>query len=167
MSYVVVVLLSLLWLGFFLPGLLQARRSSPLASASTFQESLTRISTGQAVGAEQQAVAPARRRSRREVARQRDVLAVLSAVALGSIVVALAFGGWTRWLAVPAVLALGGYVAMLRAQALRTRTARRPVSRPALPAGAVPVVRPEPQDEGVVPSVRRRVAAQDLERIAG
>lgn len=166
MSYVVVVLLSLLWLGFFLPGLLQARRSSPLASASTFQDSLTRISTGHAVDAEQSAGAPGRR-SRRELARQRDVLAVLSAVALGSVVVAFAFGGWTRWLAVPAVLAFFGYVAALRVQTVNARAARRrPAARPAEPI-TPPVVRPEPLGDGVVPSVRRRVAAQDLERIAG
>lgn len=162
MSYLVVVLLSLLWLGFFLPGLLQARRSSPLASASTFQESLARISTGRAVDSERTDPPVARRRSRREIARQRDVLAVLTAVVLGTIVLAVMFGGPARWLVVPSTLALAGYLAMLRTLAVQSQAAarRRPHAQPR-PAP------PAPTDDDVVPSVRRRVASDDLERIAG
>ena len=53
MAYLVLVVLSLLWLGFFLPSLLQTRRTaSPLGSSETFQQSLTRISTGHVVTAE-------------------------------------------------------------------------------------------------------------------
>ena len=163
MSYLVVVLLSLLWLGFFLPSLLQARRSSPLASASTFQQSLTRISTGRAVDADATPAPAARRRSRREIARQRDVLAVLTAVTLATIVLAVMFGGAARLLVVPSTMALVGYLAALRARAAQARVAPRPRTRapvrPAAPAA--------PADDGVVPSVRRRLAADELDRIAG
>ena len=160
MSYLVVVVLSLLWLGFFLPGLLQARRtSSPLASATTFQESLTRISTGHAVTPAEAAAAAGKRRrkSRREIARQRDILAALSAVFIGTLAIAIAFEGPVRWLVAPAALGLVGYVIALRSQV--TAAASPPPVR----------VRPQAQD-GIVPSVRRREAtgeSRELERIAG
>jgi hypothetical protein len=160
MSYLVVVVLSLLWLGFFLPGLLQARRSSsPLASATTFQESLTRISTGHAVTPEEAAAAARRRRrkSRREIARQRDTLAALSAVFIGTLAITITFGGPIRWLVAPAALALVGYVIALRLQVT--------AAAPPPPLRARP-----PAPDGVVPSVRRREAvgeSRELERIAG
>jgi hypothetical protein len=160
MSYLVVVLLSLLWLGFFAPSLLQARRSSPLASASTFQDSLTRISNGRAVDAASQP--RPRRRSRREIARQRDILAVLGAAVVASLVLGLVFGGAARWLVVPTVLAFVGYVAALRAQVVQLREQRHAL---APPPRLVPAP-PEP-DDGIVPSVRRRVPSGDFERIAG
>lgn len=163
MSYLIVVLLSLLWLGFFLPGLMQARRSSPLVSASTFQESLRRISTGRAVDTETPHPPAARRRSRRQIARQRDVLAGLTAALLATIVLAVMFGGPVGWLVVPSTLALMGYLGALRVRAVQARAAaRRRAHAPSRPA-----VRPAPTDDGVVPSVRRRVAAEEFERIAG
>jgi hypothetical protein len=167
MSYLVVVLLSLLWLGFFLPGLLQARRtSSPLATATTFQESLTRISTGHAVTGEEAAEAARRRRrkSRREIARQRDILAALSAVFIGTLAIAVAFDGPIRWLVAPAALGLVGYVIALRLQVM---AASEPPPLPLQP--------PAPASD-IVLSVRRREAAgeagaagesRELERIAG
>ena len=160
MSYLVVVVLSLLWLGFFLPGLLQARRtSSPLASATTFQESLTRISTGHAITAAEAAEAARRRRrkSRREIARQRDILAALSAAFIGTLAIAISFQGPIRWLVAPAALGLVGYVIALR---LQVTTAAAPPPMRARP----------PAQDGIVPSVRRREAAgesRELERIAG
>lgn len=158
MSYLVVVVLSLLWLGFFLPGLLQSRRSSsPLASAMTFQECLTRISTGRAVTPEAAAAAHRRRRkSRRVIARQRDTLAALSAVFIATLVLAITFDGFVRWLVAPAALALVGYVIALRLQAVESTMVHSAAARP-----------PEPE---VVLSVRRREHVpepQELERIAG
>ena len=159
MSYLVVVVLSLLWLGFFLPGLLQARRtSSPLASATTFQESLTRISMGHAITPAEAAEAARRRRrkSRREIARQRDILAALSAVFIASLAIAITFTGPIRWLVAPASLCLIGYVVALRLQVM---------------AAADPIVPPAPRAApDIVPSVRRREASGEsfeLERIAG
>ena len=167
MAYLVLVVLSLLWLGFFLPSLLQSRRtSSPLGSSETFQESLTRISTGRAVTPEEAAAAARRRpprRSRRQIARQRETLMVLSAAVLAAIVIGIAFGGFARWLVVPAVVALLGYVALLR---LRVVVASAPRRTAIPPPRTFPAVGHEPQ---VVPSVRRRVAEQErtLERVAG
>lgn len=158
MSYLVVVLLSLLWLGFFLPGLLKARRtSSPLASATTFQESITRISTGHAITPAEAAAARRRRKSRREIARQRDILSALSAVFIGTLALAITFEGPVRWLVAPAALGLVGYVIALRTQAV---------------ARAEPLLLPEtPTTEPtVVPSVLRREPAaesRELERVAG
>lgn len=165
MSYLVLVVLSLLWLGFFLPGLLQARRSSsPLASASTFQESLTRISTGRAVSPEDVAAAARRsRNSRLQVARQLEILAVLSAAFLASLVLAVAFGGVVRWATVPTGIALLGYVAALRLRAVHVAPRRR--GQPPRPRGPVHVA-----DEQIVPSVGRRPSGgqrPELERIAG
>ena len=160
MSYLVVVVLSLLWLGFFLPGLLQARRtSSPLASATTFQESLTRISTGHAITPAEAAAAARnrRRKSRREIARQRDILAALSAVFIATLAIAISFEGPIRWLVAPAALGLVGYVIALRLQVMAA------ASPPPLPV-------PKRVDTAIVPSVRRREAtgeSRELERIAG
>lgn len=157
MSYLVVVVLSLLWLGFFLPGLLRSRHtSSPLASATTFQECLTRISTGTAVTPEE-AARRRRRKSRREIARQRDVLAALSAIFIATLTLAIAFTGPIRWLVAPAALALAGYVIALRLQAV---AATEPLPLPA----------PTQSQADIVPSVRRREPAPqpaELERIAG
>ena len=160
MSYLVVVVLSLLWLGFFLPGLLQARRtSSPLASATTFQDSLTRISTGHAITPAEAAEAARRRRrkSRREIARQRDTLAALSALFIGTLAVTITFEGAIRWLVAPAALGLIGYVIALRLQVV---AASLPPPIPVAPA----------REAEIVPSVRRREAtgeSGELERIAG
>ena len=168
MSYIVFVVLSLLWLGFFLPSLLQARRSqSPLNSATTFQASLMRIARGRVVLPQDSAQTTRRgpRRSRREIARQRDVLAALAACFVASAVLGLAFGGALRWLVVPAGLVLIGYVFALRRQAAQRRAPRRRATPP--PRTYAP---PPPADDGVVPSVGRRSAvdaAQELERIAG
>lgn len=167
MSYLVLVVLSLLWLGFFLPSLLQARRSSsPLNSATTFQESLTRISNGRVVTPEEAAEAANRRlrRTRREIARQRDVLAALAASFIAAVVLGFAFGGAARWLVVPTGLGLAGYVVMLRIQA-EQRQAARPRRTPARPGTAA-----GRSGDGVVPSVSRRSAgasSSELERIAG
>lgn len=168
MSYLVVVLLSLLWLGFFLPGLLQARRtSSPLNSATTFQESLTRISNGRAVTPADAAQAARRRpRSRREIARQRDVLMVLAATFGCTVALGFAFGGPVRWLVVPAAVAFFGYVIVLRVQAAERRLARQ--SAAAARRAALQLA-----EDGVVPSVGRRWTApaqsehREMERIAG
>ena len=171
MSYIVLVVLSLLWLGFFLPSLLQARRTqSPLNSASTFQDSLTRISRGKVVLPEDAAQASRRgpRRSRREIARQRDVLAALAASFIASAVLGLAFGGAVRWLVVPTSIALIGYVVALRIQAEQRRAPRARRRVPAPRTYAAPP--PPPAADGVVPSVGRRSAveaARELERIAG
>ena len=160
MSYLVVVLLSLLWLGFFLPGLVQARRTSPLVSATTFQESIARISNGHAVTpAGTAAAARRRRKSRREIARQRDILSALSARFIASLAVAISFEGPIQWVVAPAALGLVGYVVALRRQAVSRRV-------PQLPAAKVAKA-PEPV---VVPSVKRREPAaesRELERIAG
>jgi hypothetical protein len=162
MSYLVLVVLSLLWLGFFFPSLLQSRRtSSPLGSVETFQESLTRISMGRAVTAEEVEAAARRRprRSRREIARQRDALAVLGAAVIGSIALMLAFGGPTRWLVVLSIGALAGYVGKLRLRVLHETAPRR------MP---VPAPKTFPVEAGIVPSVRRRPAPDaELERLAG
>ena len=172
MSYLVLVVLSLLWLGFFLPSLLQSRRaSSPFDSAESFQQSLTRISTGSAVtGEEADKPSRARRRSRREIAKQRDILMVLLAAVVGSVVLAVAFGGAARALAALTVLGFIGYVAALRAQVVRGELPQRaPRRRPASQPGRAvpPAAASEPV---VVPSVRRRAVPDDdreLERIAG
>lgn len=167
MAYLVLVVLSLLWLGFFLPSLLQSRRTaSPLGSSETFQQSLTRISTGHAVTAEEAATAARRRpprRSRRQIARQRDTLMVLSAAVLGSLVLGIAFGGLARWLVVPTAAALIAYVTLLRMRVLLASAPRR---APIPPPRTFPVSREEAE---VVPSVRRRDSAEQrpLERIAG
>ena len=171
MSYLVLVALSLLWLGFFLPSLLQSRRtSSPLGSVETFQESLTRISTGHAVTPEEAAAAVHRRRpprSRKEIARQRDTLMALTAAVAGAIVLGFAFGGVARWLVVPAALSLLGYVAVLRLRVVQASAPRRtPI--PAPRTFPVPVARAG--DPDVVPSVRRRSGEhleRELERVAG
>lgn len=161
MSYLVVVVLSLLWLVFFGPGLLQARRtSSPWASATTFQQSLTRISTGRAVTPDQQQIRRPTRRSRRAIARRRDVLSALTAAVIASVAAGVALGGFARWLVVPAMAALIGYVALLRARVVQSH-APRPI---AVPFADPPALRG--QDE-VVPSVRRRTPEGSFERIAG
>ena len=172
MSYLVLVVLSLLWLGFFLPSLLQSRRtSSPLGSAETFRESLTRISTGAAVTPESVAARAARRpprRSRATIARQRDVLTALGAGVLGSVVLTVAFGGAARWLIVLSVLSLVSYAALLRLRVVQSMTRRGSVT-PLAPRPS----RAVPEDAGdadqVVPSVARREAdaQQELERVAG
>lgn len=176
MSYVVLVLLSLLWLGFFLPGLLQARRSSPFVSASDFQQSLTRISNGVAVDASSTpppAVA-SRRRSRREIARRRDTLLCLVASVIAGVALGLSFGGILRWLALPPAVALVTYVAMLRADATRRRRRVTPAMRVAAPPVTGSPGPRAPGEDGVVPSVGRRTPAPaataesaELERIAG
>jgi hypothetical protein len=179
MSYVVLGLLSLLWLGLFLPGLLQARRSSPFVSATTFQQSLTRISTGMAAlrpeGQRAAAQSPrtrTRRRPSRRVARRRDTLMALSAAVIGAAAVGISFGGLFLLLIVPPLLALTGYVVMLRIQVAR----RSAMVRAAAPAYAETVAPPPvatPDQDGIVPSVRRRVPAMvpdddvELERLAG
>ena len=171
MSYLVLVVLSLLWLGFFLPSLLQSRRaSSPFASAETFQQSLTRISTGQAVTADgADETSRRRRRSRREIARQRETLMVLGAAVVGSVVLAVAFGGAARALAALTILGFVGYVALLRAQVVRDSLPqrrpqpRRAPARPETPAAGA-------AEPAVIPSVRRRSVPDDdrvFERIAG
>lgn len=177
MSYLVVVLLSLLWLGFFLPGLLEARRtSSPYSSASTFQASLRRL--GEAPGQGRAAEAgPHPRHPTRPVtarsavaARRRDTLAVLIAVLLAAVIIAVGFGGWTVWGVVPPSVALTAYVAVLRRAAVRRRARGRSVAGlqvsrsapdpgPAAGAGGEPLI---------VPSVRRRsLPPTEPERIAG
>ena len=171
MSYLVLVALSLLWLGFFLPSLLQSRRtSSPLGSVETFQESLTRISTGHAVTPEEAAAAARRRRpprSRKEIARQRDILTGLTAGVAASIALSFAFGGPARWLIVPAALSLIGYVAVLRLRVVQARAPRRmPVPAPR----TFPVTEARSPEPDVVPSVRRRsgqIPDRELERVAG
>ena len=175
MSYLVLVALSLLWLGLFLPGLLQARRSSPFVSATTFQRSLTRISTGMAARRPQgaQAAAPVRsgrvrRRPSRQVARRRDTLMALSAAVIGAAAIGLSFGGLFLLIIVPPLLALVGYIVVLRLQVARRRVAERR-------AGSVVVSPPSvaPDADGIVPSVRRRVVPveteepAELERLAG
>ena len=175
MSYLIVVLLSILWAAVFLPGVIAARRSSsPYATATTFQRSLARISTGRpaapGVPAEVKAPAPmppATRKPRsRQAAQRRELIAIVAAVGTASVVLAATFGGAARWVAVLPVLVLVGHVAALRyhARTAATRRARRAVVQP--PAV---VVTPPPATDGVVPSVRRRrdPAADDLERIAG
>ncbi len=166
MSYLVLVVLSLLWLGFFLPGLLQARRmSSPYDSAATFQQSLTRISTRRPVmpGDAATSRAPQRRTSRRQIARQREVLAVLAAAAAGSVVLAVAFAGAVRLLPLPAVGALIAYVAMLRLRVVRGHVSS------ARPPRDVPPTAPVQLETEVVQTVRRRHGepTPQLERIAG
>ena len=173
MSYVVLVVLSLLWLGFFLPGLLQTRRSSPFVSATDFKESLTRISTGVAVEPPAAGVAPAvarPRRSRREIARRRDTLLGLCAAVVAGLALGLSFGGLLRLLAVPPALALVAYIAMLRMEV--ANSSARPLARPVQPRPAVePASTVVVVDDGVVPSVRRRPVTPDeaaeLERLAG
>ena len=88
---------------------------------------------------------------------------VLSAAVLGSVVLGLSFGGFARWLVVPAVGALIAYVTLLRVRVLLASAPRRlPIPPPRTFPAAV-------DELEVVPSVRRRVAADErpLERIAG
>jgi hypothetical protein len=181
MSYLVLVLLSVLWLGFFVPSLLQARRtSSPYTSASTFQDSLRRIAT--VPEAQGQAPAPPLRPRPRPVpgtARRRDLLAVLLAAVAAGVVVMIGFDGPADWAAVPPAVVLCGYVVLLRRDARRRTSARRE-SLSAMPvaiedeAPHVPTVEPsggvviELDAIPIVPSVRRRDGALgDAERIAG
>ena len=179
MSVLVLVVLSLLWLGLFLPGLLQARRSSPFVSATTFQRSLTRISTGMAAlrpeGQHGQVQAPRpapRRRPSRQVARRRDTLMALGAAVIGATAIGLSFGGLFWLLVVPSLVALAGYVLALRLQVARRRSTARPAA-PAYGTHTVPVPAAAPDQDGIVPSVARRAApipaAEDveLERLAG
>ncbi|MPZ72304.1 MAG: hypothetical protein GEU74_03610 [Nitriliruptorales bacterium] len=153
MGYFVLVLLSLLWLGFFLPGLLQARRSSPYVSATDFKESLQRISAGLAV--EPITPAPRVRRSRREIARRRDTLLGLVAATIGGVAMGLSFGGALWLLAVPPTVALVFYVIMLRIAATKRhgRMARRVVYAANGP--------------GASPPTTAVVDKNDLERLAG
>lgn len=183
MSFLVVALLSVLWLGFFLPSLLQARRtSSPYASATTFQDSLRRL--GEVPYPQQPGTQQTHRRVSRQAmiaARRRDILAVLSAAVIAGALLAVAFGGWAVWAVPPPVVALAAYVALLRRDAVR-RSARRAKVRSLEPAtlpgpshvgapvadGAAFVAQePAAEEPGIVPSVRRRSAAQPPERMAG
>lgn len=145
MGYLVVVLLSVLWLVFFLPSLLRARRSSsPLVSATAFQQSIRRLGEGTA------AIDGRKRVSR--VVRQRRVTLTALAVAQGaSLVVAVTVGGRAVWSVVPATTVLVGYVCMLRLHVVRS-------GRPARPT-----VRVLPPEEVVIPSVRRRAGASAME----
>lgn len=178
MSLLVVALLSLLWLGFFLPSLLQARRtSSPYASATTFQDSLRRL--GEAPYPRPPEAAPTPRRSHRAAvaARRRDTLAVLTAAVLAGALLAVGFGGWATWAVLPPAVALVGYVVMLRLDAVR-RSARRSRSSVAAHLGAEPArpvtlplehtsARPAQGEPVIVPSVRRRGPVSPPERMAG
>lgn len=178
MSLLVVALLSLLWLGFFLPSLLEARRtSSPYASATTFQDSLRRL--GEVPHPKSQEAATSPRRSARATvaARRRDTLAVLTAAVLAGALLAVGFGGWATWAVLPPTVALVGYVVLLRLDAVR-RSARRSrsivaahtMAEPARLAPLPPadtVARPAPDEPAIVPSVRRRGAVSPSERMAG
>lgn len=178
MSFLVVAVLALLWLGFFLPSYLQTRESSsPYLSATSFQESLRRLGEhrpGAPSPGSQPRAASGRRRGPTASARRRDILAALSGVVVGTSLLAVSFEGWLSWAPVPAGAALLGYVVVLRLQVVRGRRARRaaPVSAP-----VTPQLPPVPAEDGVVLSVRRRAAvepaatdatqAEPLERIAG
>ena len=169
MSFIVVALLSLLWLVFFLPSLLEARRTSPpYASAPTFQDSLRRLGEAPHPGGRPSPAAV-------KIARRRETLAVLSAMVVAGAAVGVGFGGWAVWAVVPPVLALAAYVVRLRRDVVR-RSARRPAvaadrRRPTAgqPAPPVPVapVAPVDDDAEIVPSVHRRSAMRTPERMAG
>ena len=170
-----------MWLGFFLPSFLQSRQSSsPYASATTFQESLRRISesrpsTSPSIPGPQAAAKgrTSRRRPSGVAARRRDVLAGLSGLVILSSLLAVSIKGIAVWAPVPAVMVLVGYVVVLRTRVVGARRAR-PAVVPAPPAVLVPVA-----DDRIVPSVRRRALAdgpppvaaeapsEHLERIAG
>jgi hypothetical protein len=178
MSFLVVALLSVLWLAFFLPSLLQARRiSSPYASATTFQDSLRRLGEvpyprppGNAHPA-----APASRAAA-VAARRRDTLSVLAAATIAGVMIAVGFGGWARWAVLPPALALIGYVVLLRREVVR-RCAQRaqahvddhaPVPMPAVADVASSAAQSAPLlDDEIVPSVARRSALPPAERMAG
>lgn len=164
MSYVVVVLLSVLWLAFFLPSLLAARRtSSPLASAETFRHSLASLAESPATPTRGGDRPPLRHR--RTAGRRRAVFAGLLVTSVAAAAVGATVGG-AAWVA-PAVTvaALCGYVALLRRQALRRRSRQVRVSAV---ARGVPTTRRAGEPAAVIPSVGRRLdAAERLERIAG
>lgn len=179
MSFLVVAVLSLLWLVFFLPSFLQTRQhSSPYLSATTFQESLRRLGEPTPSTANGQPRTgrrtPAQQRKSRVAARRRDVLAGLSGFVVLSALLAVSVGGAAVWAPVPATAALVGYVVVLRARVVsqrRTgRVASTPVAQPQVPAPAAQ----DDVDGEIVPSVRRRGVdgaapsqPEPLERIAG
>ena len=180
MSFLVVALLSLLWLGFFLPSLLQARRtSSPNASATTFQDSLRRLGEApypRPPHGHRQPAPPHARRSRRAAvaARRRDILAALGAAVIAGAALAVSFRGWAVWAPVGPVVALTAYVVMLRRDVAR-RVARgranaavrvhpRDVAAAAVRPGRAHAAVEEAE---IVPSVARRTDVQPPERMAG
>lgn len=164
MSLLVVVVLSVLWLAFFIPGLRDRRSSSPYASAATFQECLARISTGRAVDAEQVARQPRPRLSRRQIQRRRDTLLGLSGAVVAGAILGMSLGGAAILLVVPPLLAVVSYLVVLRADVVRA--AERRAATPA-PPPAAPRLATAPEDGDVVPSVKRRAEVPELERIAG
>jgi hypothetical protein len=88
---------------------------------------------------------------------------VLVTAALG-----LMIGGGAWWLFVVPTLALAGYLALLRhhVRTGRSTAAARPAGRRVRAVPAAPTA-PAAATVEVVPSVRRRPAEHDLERIAG
>lgn len=132
MSQGLVALLVVLWAGVLLPGAWRDHRRSPVATVDHFTEAMRRLS-----GSDEQrpVVVPGRpgRRvvhppgatNRRLRARRRAVLVRLAALAGGTLLLALVVGGGLAWtLALLSLVALAGYVALLRSIVVRVREAR-------------------------------------------
>lgn len=130
MNVLLVVMLAGLWIWLLSPGVLWDRKPrSPIASVDSFErfmqhlEPLAKLPSFGPDGAVR--AQPARRSAAR---RRRLIVTRLSAALVAALVIALTFGGWTRWLPAAAALLLGSYLAAL-AETRRRADLRAPVHR--------------------------------------
>lgn len=139
MSVVVLALLGGLWASILAPRALRAwRQARPMVSVDSFERRMSVLSSARSTrpAERRDMLAPARptdsgpaARQARVAARRRTVLATLAVATVNLAAAALLFGGalWVPFAL--AVLALGGYVALLARLQARRMEARRTVRR--------------------------------------